>query len=253
MNFMAVTESETLRKLSPEEIQFYHDYGYLKVDGVFPPEELASIDSELSRLREDPEQKDDSDDNFILRLGLRSRLTRSLCQDERLLALIEKLVTPGIAIYSSKMMEKQPFDKKVCHWHQDDAYYRENSECDCRMSIWLPLQDCDESNGCLWIVPESHKWGLKEASTRDNGNCRKAFADGHDPMDGAISVPIRAGSVVLFHALTWHRSLGNHSDQRRRAFIISYQDALTPRGNKDQHKILRPVDSADTHYPDPSG
>ncbi|MEM6822366.1 MAG: phytanoyl-CoA dioxygenase family protein [Verrucomicrobiota bacterium] len=50
---------------------------------------------------------------------------------------------------------------------------------------------------------------------------------------------IRAGSVLLFHALTWHRSLGNHTENPRRSFIISYQDALATYGNGKQHNIRR--------------
>jgi hypothetical protein len=30
-----------------------------------------------------------------------------------------------------------------------------------RMSVWIPLQDADERNGCLWVVPGSHTWGLQ--------------------------------------------------------------------------------------------
>ena len=182
--------------------------------------------------------------NFMLRLGLRSPLTQAMCEDPRILALIEKIVQPGVAIYSAKMVEKGPFDDAICHWHQDDAYYQQNSFSDARMSIWVPLQDTTEEMACLWVVPGSHKRGLQAYTNRKTGICNLAFKDGREAVAGALPCPIPAGSVILFHALTWHRSLGNRTAQNRRSFIVSYQDALAARGNKDQHKILIPAQSS---------
>ena len=41
------------------------------------------------------------------------------------------------------------------------------------MSIWVPLQDTDEQNGCLWVVPGSHRWGIDDWTWQDNGTCQK--------------------------------------------------------------------------------
>jgi phytanoyl-CoA hydroxylase len=86
--------------------------------------------------------------------------------------LIEDIVTPGIAIYSVKLIAKPPRTDVVCHWHQDDAYYTKLSESKARMSVWVPLQAAHERNGCLWIVPRSHRWGLREHRTKESGQCR---------------------------------------------------------------------------------
>lgn len=238
MSTIAETQN---RKLTDAEIQEYLEKGFLVVKDFFPVEELQEIDTEMTRLRSTPVDQEGVEDkkNFILQLGLRSELTRSLVADERIVDLIEDVVKPGVAIYSSKLCEKLPQDTTICHWHQDDAYYRENSESEARMSVWIPLQDCDETNGCIWFVPGSHRKGLQNFENRSHGICKKSFADGRDSMEGAIPVSVQAGDIVLFHSLTWHRSLENKSDQFRRAFIISYQDAEALRGNRDQHKILR--------------
>ena len=230
-------------KLTPDQLEAYHRDGYVLIDNVFPQSELNEINREIERLRAEKSDDDTNQKDVILRLGLKSPLTSQMCRDERILTLIEDLVKPGIAIYSAKLFEKNPHDTQICHWHQDDAYYTQNSECDCRMSVWIPLQDCDEKNGCVWVVPGSHKLGLKPANMigDDTGHCELAFAHGTTDLEGAVPVPMKAGTVLLFHALLAHRSLGNHTAQPRRSFIISYQDAITKQGNKDQHKILRPA------------
>lgn len=207
-------------------------------------EEIGRIKVGIDRLRREADEKGAKGfaRNAIYQLGLRSPLTRQICEDERILTLIEDLVAPGIAIYSAKLVEKLPYDDAVCHWHQDEAYYRANSESACRMSIWLPLQDCTIDNGCVWMVPGSHRLGLREfrqIDTARHGHCTKGFAPAEEQVDGEKPIEVKAGSIVLFHALTWHRSLGNRTGGHRRAFIVSYQDALAERGNGDQHKVLR--------------
>jgi phytanoyl-CoA hydroxylase len=230
------------RRLTSDQLEAYHRDGFLLVEGIFPNEEIDEINCEIDHLREKKSTDNTNHRDVILRLGLKSELTRRICRDERILTLIEDIVTPGIAIYSAKLFEKRPNDERICHWHQDDAYYQKHSQCTCRMSAWIPLQDCDETNGCVWIVPGSHQQGLKTARMigDDTGHCELAFAHGTSQVDGAVPVPVKAGTVLLFHALTAHRSLGNRTSHPRRSFIISYQDAITNRGNEDQHQILRP-------------
>ena len=227
----------SLPKLTPEQLDHYAREGYVEAPGVFPPEELAEINREIDRIR--AEKSEGQDANNILKLGLRSPLTRALCADERVLSLVEQVVKPGIAIYSAKMVEKRAHDPTICHWHQDNAYYNKKSHSQCRMSVWIPLQDADETNGCLWVVPRSHGHGTRPAEQQPDGVCKLAFADGREEVDGAVPYPIKAGSILLFHADLYHRSLGNQTDQTRRSFIVSYQEATCPRGNGEQHKILR--------------
>ena len=212
------------------------------VPAVFPDDEVAAMDAEIERVQVDAIAEKGYDDGWILRLGLRSEATRDVCTDERLLNLVEGIVHPGIAIYSAKLVPKLPHDDTVCHWHQDDAYYSEISQSRTRMSVWLPLHDSDEENGCLWVVPESHTWGLQQWEQKEGGYCTKGLIPPEDfDFSQAVSVPARAGDVVLFSALLWHSSQGNRSDRLRRAFIVSYQEATVEKGNKDQWMVLRPA------------
>lgn len=226
-------------KLTAEQRARYERMGFVIVPEVFSRDELAEINAEIDRLREDASPERDSD-YFIFSLGLRSPTTQAVCRDERILALIEDIVAPGIAIYSAKMVEKPAGDERPCHWHQDNAYYNPHCASVCRMSIWLPLQDTDERNGGLWVVPGSHKGGvLPWEDRRSTGECSRAFADGWEQREGAVPVRMKAGELLLFHADLQHRSLGNATDRPRRAFIVSYQEATAPRGNGAQHQVLR--------------
>jgi phytanoyl-CoA hydroxylase len=229
-----------VRKLTIEEKKHYDEFGYVVVSDLFQKEELSGMNQELDGC-EAPPQSSGEHEGFTYQLAMLTDKTKNFAHDERILTLIEDIVKPGIAIFSSKLLTKLPHSPSVCHWHQDDAYYTEVVNSDTRMSIWVPLQDTDEKNGCLWIVPGSHKQGLQPYTIQNNGTCRKALDEEQVDLSKAEPVPMKAGSILLFNALTWHSSKGNETEHVRRAFIVSYQEAKVPLGRGKQHIVLRPV------------
>ncbi len=109
------------------------------------------------------------------------------------------------------------------------------------MSVWVPLQDADERNGGLWVVPGSQEWGLQDYHMTDTGQCRKVIDREAWANEHAVPLEVSAGSVVLFSAMLWHHSRGNQTDRVRRAFIVSYQEATVKKGAGEQWKVLRPT------------
>ena len=233
----SVGSEQRVRKLTPEEHLVYGENGYVVVPDVFPVETLEAMDREIDRIGQEQEDLG-RNAGWVMQLGLRSEMTRQFAQDERVLSLIEDIVKPGIAIYSGKLTAKMPCSDDICHWHQDDAYYNAHATSRTRMSTWIPLQDVDEENGCLWVVPGSHRHGVQEHG-QFGGQCPKSMGPETLMFDDAVACPVRAGSVLLFSARLWHHSRGNRTDRVRRAFIVSYQEATVPRGNGAQWKILR--------------
>jgi phytanoyl-CoA hydroxylase len=239
-------EDRTMRRLEPEERDTYDRQGYVAVPGVFPAGELEEIDREIDRLLAEPgNDAGGIHPTWVFQVARKSELARAFAEDERLLALIEEIVRPGIAIHSTKLVPKPPRSDDVCHWHQDDAFYLKPDDPEThsrtRMSVWVPLQDADERNGGLWVVPGSHTWGLEPYHMTDTGQCRKvidreAYAEAH-----AVPLRVRAGDVVLFSAMLWHHSKNNQTDRVRRAFIVSYQEATVGKGAGEQWKVLRPT------------
>lgn len=237
---------QTIHRLTPEELAAYHEQGFVIVPEVFPRDECAAIDAEVERLAADAQQcaghKVGGTHGILLQLGLRSTLTRRICSDERLLALVEDLVHPGIAIYSAKMVPKVPGHSRICHWHQDDTYYHQKCPAQTRLSVWLALHDSDADNGGVHFLPGSHRWGQQPWSKQAEGWCNLAIRDITEEQKAQAVCPrVPAGAVVVFHSLTWHYSDVNHSDRIRRSFIVSYQEATAARGNGEQHVILRPA------------
>jgi ectoine hydroxylase-related dioxygenase (phytanoyl-CoA dioxygenase family) len=236
----------TRRRLSAAERRTYDAQGYVVVPQVFPADELEAIDAEIDRLLTEPgNDAGGIHPTWVFQVARRSEMARRFAEDERLLALIEEIVRPGIAIHSTKLVPKPPRSNDVCHWHQDDAFYLNPEDpltfSRTRMSVWVPLQDADERNGCLWTVPGSQAWGLEDFHLVDSGQCRKVIDREAYAEANARPLRVRAGDVVLFSALLWHHSKNNQTDRVRRAFIVSYQEATVGKGAGEQWKVLRPA------------
>ena len=103
-----------------------------------------------------------------------------------------------------------------CPWHQDNGYTPLLPEE--YVTCWLALDDAELDNGCLWVIPGSHRHG----TVRHHGGAGP-FRVGHDgPETDGVPVPVTRGSVLVFSSLLMHRSGPNHTDRSRRAWILQY-------------------------------
>ena len=237
------------RRLTENELLTFRHKGYLIIPHVLPLTEVQQLNYELEiryqkRLKNPEIAHDEQKRNQIHGLGANSERSRRLAEDPRILSLIEDYVKPGIALFSAKLISKGPNEpNNVCHWHQDEAYWHTYSESQCRMSIWLPLQDTDKQNGCLRVIPGTHKKGViiphQPRKSRNYGACRLSFLPGERELPNTFYCEVPAGSAVLFSNKLSHSSLGNYTNQHRRVFILTYQEATVTKGKDNDYAILR--------------
>jgi len=88
------------------------------------------------------------------------------------------------------------------------------------VSCWLALDDAPVEAGALWFMPGAHT----EPITRSIDFLTEQKAWGAREAD-AVAVPVRAGSAIFHHCLSWHTSPPNRSSRWRRAYITVYLDA----------------------------
>ncbi|MFA6109184.1 MAG: phytanoyl-CoA dioxygenase family protein [Candidatus Latescibacterota bacterium] len=152
-------------------------------------------------------------------------------------------------------------------WHQDAPLWpilRPMTP----VSAWLPLDDADEENGCMWMVPGSHAWGDQMDYLRTCGHltAREEFGrlEGFTPPAEAEvrevvprSWPVRAGEVSFHHSLTWHGSPANRSSRPRRAIAIHYMTGEARFDARGEHVMKQfvaladgaPMAEAGPHFP----
>ena len=110
-------------------------------------------------------------------------------------------------------------------WHQDQGVHLPEADATHMLTVWLPLTDATESNGCLCVIPGSHRQGLVTHCLRPGARIPDALLEGRP-----IPVPVKRGGVLLFDHLTKHASLTNTSDGIRWSFDLRYQPIGQPTG-----------------------
>jgi ectoine hydroxylase-related dioxygenase (phytanoyl-CoA dioxygenase family) len=231
---MTVTTTPAPRVLSDDELDSYRRDGYVVVPGLIGRAEVRRLDAEIDRMIAGG-QREGTPSGWIFALHRQeSDICAAFAADDRILALVEQVVSPGVGLHSSKLVAKPPRSHDVCHWHQDETYYFDRGadpvmRSQVRMSIWVPLQDANQDNGCLWVVPGSHTAGIEGYREVGDGHCRRKLLKADYADEHAIPLGVRAGDAVLFSSYLWHHSKGNATDRVRRAFIVSYQEATIPR------------------------
>ena len=112
-------------------------------------------------------------------------------------------------------------------WHQDERFIPTRDRS--LIGAWIALDDATIENGCLWVLPGSHRAGvLHQAKDHDN-------PDEFDPTDeafgfddtGAVAVEVKTGDVVFFNGYLLHRSMKNRSTHTRRALVNHYMSAAS--------------------------
>ena len=125
------------------------------------------------------------------------------------------------------------------HWHQDSPLWRTLQPKDGQITAWVALDDAEADNGCMYMVPGSHKWGNKQEqiNTLPEGSHVPERFEGHTLH--FMMCPVKKGHVHFHHSLTWHGSGTNHSNRPRRAIAIHYMTERTTFDASGEH-IMKP-------------
>ena len=114
-------------------------------------------------------------------------------------------------------------------WHQDQGVATTEQDEVPVLTVWLAITEANEDNGCLCVVPGSHRKGLVS-------HCPGIGLGGALEIppklitDEYIPVPIMRGGALLLHSRTLHSSLTNSSDRIRWSFDLRYQPIGLPTG-----------------------
>jgi ectoine hydroxylase-related dioxygenase (phytanoyl-CoA dioxygenase family) len=161
--------------------------------------------------------------------------------------LSHPLITEGLAqlteaeelrIWHDQIQYKPPQKGGINMWHQDAPLWPIIAPMT-EVTAWVALDDADEENGCMSMVPGSHLWG-------DNISFLQQL-ESYEAMpkrfkEHPVSVkrcPVKAGEVHYHHALTWHGSHANTSGRPRRAIALHYMTQDTRFVASGEH-IMKP-------------
>jgi len=152
---------------------------------------------------------------------------------------------PVLRVWHDQVQYKPPRIGGPTTWHQDHPYWPIIQPADL-VSAWVALEDADVENGCMWMVPGSHRWGPHKGGTI--GTDADTFAPQPDLSllpEGAdvtpVPCPVKKGQVMFHHCLTWHGSPRNRSERHRPAIAVHYMPGYTRYEPARSHVMERRV------------
>jgi polysaccharide pyruvyl transferase WcaK-like protein len=151
----------------------------------------------------------------------------------------------AISIFRAMVMNKPAGQGTVLPWHQDggDVWALDR---DPLVTIWIALDPATRANGCMEIVPGTHRLGLLSSF---GSTIEEADAARHCPPERIQPLEVEAGHAVLLHNWLIHRSGLNPSPVPRRAFTICYMDGRTQSTLTGDHFPLVAGSLPDEPYP----
>ncbi len=211
--------------LDPAAVARFHADGFLVIDDVFSPVEIAALIAAVNAAdlpAEQLRQGGDTATTHLLGLTSRHPAFAALASDQRIVRLIAPLLGPDIQLQHAKLAVKpQARERGPYPWHQDFAYFpHTNTDL---VAVMVMLDDATPDNGCMRMVRGSHREGLAEH--RVDGAFSGGCSDARRWADASRIVDItpRAGGLSIHHCLTLHGSPANRSGRPRRGIVFQYR------------------------------
>ena len=225
-------------RLSPAQVEFYRNNGYLTVENVLSQEQLATAQRIVDDLVEQSRSVTANTEAFALEEGHSAetpRLARinapskrhpffgELYRSDAILDVIEPLLGPDIRHQGEKLNMKTAGGGSAVEWHQDIAFYPYTN--DDVLAIGVCLDDHTLENGCMLMIPGSHKGPVLDH--HQDGYFIGAISPSRGETDLTTAVPVEvgAGGITIHHTRMLHASAPNRSGKSRRLLIYTYAAA----------------------------
>jgi ectoine hydroxylase-related dioxygenase (phytanoyl-CoA dioxygenase family) len=215
-------------KLSRQQLTQYERQGIVFPIKALSSEEVAYFNSEFEAL--------------IKHCGLQRRLynlhlffewAHRLATHDAVLGAIQDVLGENILVYSTLIFYKPPQDSVYVSWHQDSVYSGLNLTPS--VSAWIALTQSDSANGCMRVIPKSHKQGLlNHINIGDESNLLRRGEQAPTVINEAeaLDVVLQPGEMSLHHSAILHRSKPGASGGPRIGFIVRFvTDQITNRAS----------------------
>jgi ectoine hydroxylase-related dioxygenase (phytanoyl-CoA dioxygenase family) len=222
-----------------EQRRFYARHGYLTVPGVFTPRELTRLRAALAVVLGRARRLTKSTRTFRLVTGLDGRYHvkrvwdpiaqhpafYKLVFDPRILDVVQRLIGRNIQLHQSRLNLKPRTPHAWFDWHQDyPSFPHTNFDL---LVVTVYLDDSTPDNGCLTVIPGSHRLGPLPHRFTFEGARRTELVDRRVVATRSrwrrLTVP--AGGITVHHGNVLHSSEANLTDRPRSTLQLWYRAA----------------------------
>ena len=151
--------------------------------------------------------------------------TRAVAESGAIVDVVADLLGPDLDCFQSQFIFKNP-GVVGQPWHQDSYYFRFDRQP--QVGVWLALSRATLENGCLWVLPGSHRSGIFEHIPDRRPEANRAYMEIVSEDDRAkMPALMEPGDVLYFHSYLMHMSTDNIAAERRSAMVYHYARAGT--------------------------
>lgn len=209
------------KHLTPEQIAFYNEQGYLAPFTVYGPvhaeRNRAYFDYLLAELRV---QRPERDAYALNGYHGRCKGIYEMATHPAILDLVEDVVGPDIIAWATHFFCKLPGDPKNVHWHQDASYWPLNPAR--TVTAWLAIDDADVENACMHFLPGTHRLGHLDYQKPETPGVLWQEITDIEKYGTPVPDILKAGQVSLHADMLAHGSGPNLSSRRRCGLTIRY-------------------------------
>lgn len=245
----------TIFSLTPAQLDEFTRDGYTVVEELFTDDELQVVIDEISedldrRAKEAVAKgelsRDYSEFGFEHRLAYINRESAEIAKsmwdvrvvlpsffglltNSKLLDISEQLCGPELVASSVyRLRPKVPSHAwSPVPWHQDSGYFEAFCDKSMILTVWLPLVDATEENGCMWVIPGMHEGPV----LTHHPDYKAQYLEIDEALFGGrkpVCVPVKKRGALLMTNRTPHASFENKSEMVRWSMDLRYQSAGLP-------------------------
>ncbi|MDG0810724.1 phytanoyl-CoA dioxygenase family protein [Cohnella rhizosphaerae] len=143
---------------------------------------------------------------------------------DEVLDLIEPIIGPNIGLWSSHFICKDPYVGRATPWHEDSAYWNGRlSSFDKIVTVWLAIDRSNRENGCMRVIPGTHRGGFSEYEDIDTErNVFPTQIKGELDENKAVYFELEPGECSLHDSRIIHGAAPNTSPYRRCGYTMRY-------------------------------
>ena len=228
------TISQQVRRLTTAEIEQFHEVGFVTSLPLLDDAGVEAVQAGFMEMVE--ATPEDVDIYRVNNWHKANRWFNELTQMPAILDYVEDLLGPSFFQWGGSFFIKFPHDEMVVPWHQDAKYWP--LEPRTTVTVWLAVFHADTENGCMRVIPGSHRWGDlrhdKLSGARDWHNqergderaSRFVLWQRVDPSEfdesEAVDLTLNAGEISLHDDDLIHGSAGNESERMRAGITMRY-------------------------------
>ncbi|MCS5549314.1 MAG: phytanoyl-CoA dioxygenase family protein [SAR86 cluster bacterium] len=212
------TVVDIVRSMAGNSEEFNHAYidqGHIGIREMKPSQKIENIEDEMSK---------------VFRLHQTGIFNEFIKRDD-LLNIVEDILGENIDCFLSQFIFKNP-GAWGQPWHQDSSYFPFDRAP--QVGAWLATSAATKENGCLVILPGSHKEVIHEHLPDDRPGSNYGYTEIKD-HDFKKEMPLflNTGDLLLFHSFLMHKSYDNKSNNRRTAMVYHFAETGTDFGELD--------------------